>query len=219
MESLFLKECKMNKFGNYLLYTLVFITISFCSISKLSIFNGSHASGVNSGFKIPSEQFKDGDIILREGKSFVSQALRSFSQTDKHYSHAGIIQIRNGQAYVCHVVAAEGNRSDKIRLEPITSFCDRTDNISFAVYRTDLNTNSIDSILSEYFRAGVSFDNDFDLKTSNKMYCTELVYKVLTIANQNEKFINLSHGNGTDYVACDNLYLNPKTKLIFSHTN
>ena len=117
------------------------------------------------------------------------------------------------------VVAAEGNRSDKIRLEPITSFCDRTDNISFAVYRTDLNTNSIDSILSEYFRAGVSFDNDFDLKTSNKMYCTELVYKVLTIANQNEKFINLSHGNGIDYVACDNLYLNPKTKLIFSHTN
>ena len=110
MESLFLKECKMNKFGNYLLYTLVFITISFCSISKLSIFNGSHASGVNSGFKIPSEQFKDGDIILREGKVLCLRHC-ALSQTDKHYSHAGIIQFRNGQAYVCHVVAAEGNRS------------------------------------------------------------------------------------------------------------
>lgn len=207
----------MNKFGNYLLYTLVFFTISFCSISKLSVFNGSHASGVNSGFKIPIDQIKDGDIILREGKSFVSQALRSFSQTDKHYSHAGIIQVRNGQTYVCHVVAAEGKRSDKIRLEPIASFCDKADNSSFAIYRTDLNMSTIDSAISVYLRAGISFDNDFDLKTSNKMYCTELVYKVLTVANRNEKFINLSHGNGIDYVACDNLYLNSKTKLIFSH--
>jgi len=207
----------MNKFGNYLLYTLVFVTISFCSISKLSVFNGSHASGVSSGFKIPTDQFNDGDIILREGKSFVSQALRSFSQTDKHYSHAGIIQIRNGQMYVCHVVAAEGKRSNKIRLEPIASFCDKPDNTSFAIYRTNLEPKAIDSSLAVYFRAGVSFDNDFDLKTSNKMYCTELVYKVLTAANQNEKFINLSHGNGIDYVACDNLYLNSRTKLIFSH--
>ncbi len=207
----------MNKFGNYLLYTLVFFTISFCSISKLSVFNGSHASGVKTGFRIPTDQFKDGDIILREGKSFVSQALRSFSLTDKHYSHAGIIQIKNGQTYVCHVVAAEGKRSDKIRLEPIVSFCDKSDNTSFAIYRTDLNTISIDSALAVYFIAGISFDTDFDLKTSNKMYCTELVYKVLTAANRNEKFINLSHGNGIDYVACDNLYLNPKTKLVFSH--
>jgi hypothetical protein len=207
----------MNKFGNYLLVVLVFITISFCSISKLSVFNRSNASGVNSGFKIPSDQFRSGDIILREGKSFVSQVMRSFSQADKHYSHAGIIQIRNGQTYVCHVVAAEGKRSDKIRLEPIESFCRKDDNSSFAIYRTDLDSAIIDSVLSGYFRTGVSFDNEFDLNTNNKMYCTELVYKVLTIANRNEKFINLSHGNGVDYVACDNLYQNSKTKLIFSH--
>jgi len=27
----------------------------------------------------------------------------------------------------------------------------------------------------------------------------------------------LSHGNGIDYVACDNLYLNPQTRLIYSY--
>lgn len=31
------------------------------------------------------------------------------------------------------VVAAEGDRSDKIRLEPIDSFCNRSDNSSFDV--------------------------------------------------------------------------------------
>ena len=207
----------MSKFGNYLLYTLVFFTISFCSVSKLSVFNRSNASTLESGFKMPDEKFKTGDIILREGKSFISQAMRSFSQTDKHYSHAGIIQVRNGKVYVCHVVAAEGDRSDKIRLEPIDSFCNRSDNSSFAVYRTDVNSGLVDSMISTCFKAGVTFDNDFDLRSNNKMYCNGLVYKVLTSANRNEKFINLSHANGIDYVACDNLYLNSKTKLIFSH--
>lgn len=208
----------MNKFGNYLLITLVFVTISFCSISKLSIFNRSEANSVISTFNIPKDKLKTGDIILREGKSFISQALRSFSQTDKHYSHAGIIVIRNDQIYVCHVMAAEGNRSNKIRLEPVSSFCNRTDNSSFAVYRSNVDPSHVDSVMTGYFLKGISFDNDFDLKSDQQMYCTELVYKILTAANGNEKFINLSHGNGIDYVACDNLYLNPQTHLIYFHT-
>ena len=164
----------MSKFGNYLLITLVFVTISFCSISELSVFNRSEASSKTSGIKIPAEKLLPGDIVLREGKSFVSHALRSFSQTDKHYSHAGM--IRSG-------------------VDPL----------------------KIDSVIMDFFSKGISFDNDFDLNSDQQMYCTELVYKVLTTANGNKKFINLSHGNGIDYVACDNLYLNPQTRLIYSY--
>lgn len=198
--------------------TLVFATISFCSISELSVFNRSEASSTNTAFNSANDKLKTGDIILREGKSFVSQALRSFSQTDKHFSHAGIIVIKDKQVYVCHVMAAEGKRSNKIRLEPINSFCNKADNSSFAVYRSGVDPDHIESILAGYFQKGISFDNDFDLKSDQQMYCTELVYKALTAANGNEKFINLSHGNGIDYVACDNLYLNPQTRLIYSHT-
>jgi hypothetical protein len=207
----------MSKFGNYLLITLVFATISFCSISELSLFNRSEASIKTPGLNIPVENFVSGDIVLREGKSFVSHALRSFSQTDKHYSHAGMIVIRNGEFYVCHVMAAEGKRSDKIRLEPLASFCNKADNSSIAVYRSGVDPLKIDSVMMDYFAKGISFDNDFDLNSDQQMYCTELVYKVLTAANGNEKFINLSHGNGIDYVACDNLYLNPQTRLIYSY--
>lgn len=198
--------------------TLVFATISFCSISELSVFNRSEASSTNTAFNSANDKLKTGDIILREGKSFVSQALRSFSQTDKHFSHAGIIVIKDKQVYVCHVMAAEGKRSNKIRLEPVNSFCNKADNSSFAVYRSGVDPDHIESILAGYFQKGISFDNDFDLKSDQQMYCTELVYKALTAANGNEKFINLSHGNGIDYVACDNLYLNPQTRLIYSHT-
>ena len=207
----------MSKFGNYLLITLVFVTISFCSISELSVFNRSEASSKTSGIKIPAEKLLPGDIVLREGKSFVSHALRSFSQTDKNYSHAGMIFIRNGETFVCHVMAAEGKRSNKIRLEPLASFCNKSDNSSIAVYRSGVDPMKIDSVIMDFFSKGISFDNDFDLNSDQQMYCTELVYKVLTTANGNKKFINLSHGNGIDYVACDNLYLNPQTRLIYSY--
>ena len=173
----------MNKFGNYLLIILVFVTISFCSVSELSIFNRSEANSEISSIKIPIDKLRTGDIILREGKSFVSQAMRTFSQTDKHFSHAGIIVIKDKQVYVCHVMAAEGKRSNKIRLEPVHSFCNKTDNSSFAVYRSDVNPDHIESILTAYFQKGISFDTDFDLKSDQQMYCTELVYKVLTAAN------------------------------------
>lgn len=207
----------MNKFGNYLLIAIVFVTLSFCSVSKMTVFSNGTSKLIETSVDIPVLKLRSGDIVLRDGKSFISQVFRNFSMTDKRYSHAGIVYISNGRTYVCHVVAAEGKRSNKIRLEPISSFCNPTDNTAFAIYRSSINTNVVDSVLIEYFKKRVSFDNDFDLKSDDKMYCTELVYKVLTAANRNEKFINLSHESGVDYVACDNLYLNPKTKLIYSH--
>lgn len=207
----------MAKFGNYLLIGIIFLTLSLCSVSKFSFFNQISAVTNKPKFVMPATQFKTGDMILREGKSFISQVLSSFSKTDKHFSHAGLILIKNGQTFVCHILAAEGTRSNKIRLETIESFCNPAENSSFAIFRSNVDENKVDSVLMVYLHKKITFDNDFDLNSDDKMYCTELVYKTLTIANQNKKFIDLSHGIDKDYVACDNLYLNPATHLIYSH--
>ena len=216
---MFLKGCKMNKLGNYLVASLVILTLILCFLSQI------HGVGKNNKvFTLPiSEnelaQIHSGDIILREGKSFISQAFRNFSIVDKHYSHAGVAYNLHGKMFVCHVVAAEGNKSDKVRLEPIESFCNPLENSSWAVYRTGIKKEEIDQAMLHFFSHKISFDLNFDLKSDDKMYCTELVYKIMTTANHNKKFINLSHGNGIDYVACDNLYLNSNTHLILLHDN
>lgn len=210
----------MNKLGNYLLLTLVLITLSFCSLSKLQAIR-SNTSNKAGSLSDPNELSKihSGDIILREGKSFVSQVFKNFSLTDKHYSHSGIIYVLNGKYYVCHVVAAEGNRSDKIRLEPLSSFCNPSENVSWAIYRTTVDGTKIDKQVVRFLSEKIAFDTDFSLQSNDRMYCSELVYKILTEANENKKFINLSHGSTFDYVACDNLYLNSQTRLICSHSN
>ncbi len=217
---MYLKGCKMSKFGNLILIGLVSITLLLCSLSQFKVFSferSNHLSAV-----LPNKiigKLHSGDIILREGNSFVSQVFRNFSQTEKHYSHSGLIYLLNGNYYVCHILAAEGKRSDKIRLEPLSSFCNTEDNLSWAIYRTEIDTNEIKKEITELLNAKIAFDKEFKLATDDKMYCTELVYKILTKANDNKKFINLTHSNGLDYVACDNLYLNPKTNLIYSNTN
>lgn len=216
---MFLKECKMNKLGNYLVATLVIITLILCFLSQIQ-----GIGKTNREFKLPiseseNAKIQSGDMILREGKGFISQAFRDFSKIDKHYSHAGVAYNLNGKIFVCHVVAAEGNKSDKIRLEPLESFCNPIENSSWAVYRTEIKKEQIDQALLHYFHQKISFDLNFDLKSDDKMYCTELVYKIMTTANHNKKFINLSYGNGINYVACDNLYLNTKTHLILLHAN
>lgn len=216
---MFPRECDMNKFGNLILICLVMITLLLCSLSQLKVFSVErtfHQTPI-----IPTKiigKLHSGDIILREGNSFVSQVFRNFSQTEKHYSHSGLIYLLNGSYYVCHILAAEGKRSDKIRLEPLTSFCNTEDNLSWAIYRTEIDTNEIIKGIKEVLYAKIAFDTNFKLESDDKMYCTELVYKILTKANDNKKFINLTHTSGFDYVACDNLYLNPKTNLIYSNT-
>jgi len=69
--------------------------------------------------------------------------------------------------------------------------------------------------MDEYYRRGVEFDFDFDMYTDDKMYCSEMIYKALLLATNNENYIPLSHVIEKPYVAIDNLYLNDHCNLIF----
>ncbi|MFM7234723.1 MAG: hypothetical protein ACKOZM_09035, partial [Flavobacteriales bacterium] len=47
---------------------------------------------------------RNGDIIFRHGRGMVSNTLLSLSQTDKRYSHAGVIAIEEGVVFVYHCI-------------------------------------------------------------------------------------------------------------------
>src|SRR5689334_21518675 len=46
---------------------------------------------------------RDGDLIVRLGDDYLSDRIKYLSESDKSYSHAGIIVIKNGQLLVCHI--------------------------------------------------------------------------------------------------------------------
>ena len=165
-------------------------------------------------------QLKSGDLIFRHGRGFISNAFQKLSKEDPRYSHAGIIEVENGQAFVYHCIGGEENKSNKMKRETLSAFCRPDHNHTFGIYRTDLNPKQMKKVLSglnEYYKQGLEFDTDFSLDTDDKMYCTEMVYKLLTNAIGDKNFLPLTHISGRNYVSCDNIYLSSHCREIYSY--
>jgi len=165
-------------------------------------------------------QLKSGDLIFRHGRGFISNALMSLGQREKKYSHAGIITVENGNVFVYHAIGGEQNISNKLRKDRLDVFCSPESVHAFGIYRSDLNKKQIATVIDKadtYFEAGLEFDTEFDLLSDDKMYCTEFIYKLISVIPGNQNYISLSAVGNKHYIACDDLYLNPHFKKIYAY--
>lgn len=169
---------------------------------------------------LDTSTLKDGDLVLRHSKGFVSDAILTFSTNDPQYSHSGIFRRKQGKPYVMHATGGEENVSNEMKWEPLELYCHPSAVFKFAVYRYDLPPEQLQhflSLMDGYYKKGVEFDLDFDMYTDDKMYCSEMIYKALAIATNDENYVPLSEVLDKPYVAIDNLYLNDHCNLIFNY--
>ena len=162
-------------------------------------------------------ELSDGDIILREGKGFISEMMKATSATDKRFSHAGVVVFGKNGPLVAHFIGTPESPGNAFKLEPIDSFIRPDENLSFAVYRYDLSENekaAIRNDISLMKGKQIRFDEAFDLETDSALYCTEFIYK--TYLKTMGRFSPLGHTAtpaGT-YVGLDDLYYNRNCKTI-----
>jgi permuted papain-like amidase YaeF/Yiix C92 family enzyme len=130
---------------------------------------------------LPSvENLRNGDLIFRSGVSTDSRLIELVDPGSK-YSHVGLIDVRDGNAYVIHIEPGETDAQSKVRREPLADFLapDRAD--GFAVFHVtpadDRRARSAIHVALTYQSRGVTFDHGFDLDTYDQMYCTELVWR------------------------------------------
>jgi hypothetical protein len=205
---------------------LLILVILLCIIQHENSLSGSRKKDNYSKEIFISEEIQNkmqsGDVILRNGKGFISDVFRQFSLKDKSYSHAGIVSIEQKKVYVYHILGGEESNEKSLRKELLASFCNFSQNDAVAVYRYDLSPHIKDNIigkLQSLSRKKITFDSHFDLKTDSAMYCTELIYKVVTVASGNNKYFPTTFIDGNEYIAPDNLYLNGHASLIFTSNN
>ncbi len=154
---------------------------------------------------------KQGDMILRTGNDFTSESLKQLSFTDKTYSHCGIANIENDTIFVYHALGGEWNPDEKLRRDPLMLFCNPEENRGFGVFSFKFDASQkirLDSILKKWYKEGLTFDMKFDLKTNNRMYCSEFVSKAISTASANQIIFSTTKINKFEFVAVDNLYLN-----------
>lgn len=169
------------------------------------------------------KQVQTGDLILRRGDGAISDLFRQLSLEDKTYSHSGLCKRTKDGIFVYHSLGDETNPDNKLCLDPVGKFCTPAGNSVFAVYRFDFTPKQIkrlEYITNKYYEKGVTFDFDFSLKTDDKMYCSEFVYKSLIYAAGDKNYLSVNDkekGEDKAYVTVDNLYVNKHCKLIFKY--
>ena len=158
---------------------------------------------------------RDGDMITRTGNDFTSESLRSLNQRDKTFSHCGIASIEHDSIFIYHALGGDFNPDQKIRRDPIEFFADPYTNKGIGMFRFEIADSikkQFASTARELFRQEIMFDMDFDLKTDDRMYCAEFVYKCFVKASNGTLSFNHSHIKQFEFIGVDDLFLQPLCK-------
>ena len=122
---------------------------------------------------------RDGDLIFRRGHSMESRAVLAADRSSE-YSHVGILHLGPEGPLVIHAVPASGSGTpEPIRVEPLNEFLRPEFATAAAVWRLDSERLAARAAAAalQYARDRVLFDAFFDLSNSERMYCTEMVWR------------------------------------------
>ncbi len=148
--------------------------------------NGGMIAGPRSGsnYALSAEEtalLQDGDIILRRGSGMVSDMIAKLLNEDHDLSHCGVVARRNGNFYVVHAVSNSLSEVDGMQVHPLGRFVAQSKPGSVVVtrLRTDHDRSGISRRAVHYLKQEVPFDHHFDLADSSKIYCSELIWRIV----------------------------------------
>ena len=124
---------------------------------------------------------QNGDLIFRRGRSIESRIVL-LTDGNSDYSHVGIIYIKDKKPFVIHSVPGEiSEEYELIKMESVEEFLSKEKATRFAVFRLEDALMNITAAASEFaydcYLKKYCFDNQYDLLSDKKLYCTELIWK------------------------------------------
>ncbi len=129
----------------------------------------------------------NGDLVVRLTDDIISSQVSQLNETDKSYSHAGIIAEKHGKKFV-YDIGPNLPGADTIEITPVDSFLNPDKNIKCALYRYDISATERDSLIiaiEKYKAADTRFDMVYNINTDDKLYCSEMIYKALKSVTHN----------------------------------
>lgn len=160
---------------------------------------------------------RTGDLVIRMGADMTSYMFSQMNQTDKTYSHCGLVVVEDGVPFVYHAIGGEDNPDQILRKDSASFWFSPANNLGFGIARLALDSSGVGaltSVIHRMYREKRKFDMDFDLRTDDRLYCAEFVYKALNQATRNSAFIKPVTVLGYTFVGVDNLFLSPHAKLV-----
>ncbi|MBN1638041.1 MAG: hypothetical protein JW866_03685 [Ignavibacteriales bacterium] len=161
-----------------LIFVLLISVFAFYYVKTIWFSHQDEFTNVGLDYRI----VEHGDLIFRKGRSLVSQFVL-LMDSDSPYSHVGVVVRPQDSIFVVHAVPGETDAdTDYVRMDYIDDFLDYENNSGGSIYRffDTINfaiPNTAAEIAKSYFDDKIMFDPDFSMRTDDKLYCTELVWK------------------------------------------
>jgi len=198
-----------------LLYAIDRIPESLATIHEKNIraSNTWNKQEVDSAIRL----LQDGDLVLRRGIDISSYLLCKMNRRDQSYSHCGLVMMEHGYPFVYHSIGGEDNPDEEMRRDSALLFFSPAQNLNFGVARYQLSDTEkckLSQTIKQFYTEHRKFDMDFDLKSDDRLYCSEFVYKALRIASNDSYYIVPTHTANYTFAGIDDLYLNPHARLI-----
>ncbi len=133
---------------------------------------------------------QDGDIILRKGRSMVSDLIARSFENSRRMSHCGIILNSAGGYEVVHTISGSISEQDGIRKDTLQDFVLGADKANVYILRSRniRNQRLIRDNVTQLLSQNPPFDHNFDLEDSSRLYCTEMIRKVFLDAGEEDFF-------------------------------
>lgn len=164
--------------------------------------------------RVMPETIRRGDIVMRCVNGLWSEHFKDVSTREKRFTHAGIVLSNGVDACVCHIGTDWANGGCVVRGQRWRLFC--KDCSDCAVYRLTGSIATAEKIARQAEALiGVPFDPAFDLHTTNRLYCTEMVRCAVNKAVGRE-LIGTTYDAimQTEIVAPDDCYRKGMTKIF-----
>ena len=130
---------------------------------------------VEAVFGIDYNSLKEGDIVLRRGRSWLSHTIAGFSSNG--VSHCGLL-VREGEEWmVIHSISGRISEIDGVRADKLDNFMREAvpGTLWHASPKFSLDTHETANEGRKMLERGAPFDIDFNLEDDSKIYCSELV--------------------------------------------
>lgn len=168
----------------------------------------------------------EGDIAFRRGPGMRSRAV-IIADSLGTFSHAGIV-VRSGDSFkIAHIAPGEreeGDSLDRIKLEGFEEFF-APDRATGGEIRRLAGADTTAARAGRYaldiYRRGITFDHDYDLSDTVRMYCTELIWHAYgaagrDITNRRRTMVGSGLWRG-DYIMPADIYANDSLITVFKY--
>jgi hypothetical protein len=134
-----------------------------------------------------------GDIILRRGYGFFSEAIVKSQKDPNAFSHCAMVIKTHDSLSVLHALSSSVAEFDGVQIQSLQRFLNESLPNSIRIVRFKTTSDTIQMLeakLSSYARTKKPFDHSFNNADTSEFYCTELFHHSFKQVLGRDIFIN-----------------------------